>query len=102
MSFNKFHPNLKLLFNCYDILIHVLTFFTQDLISTASNLRSDTGLRSWLAFLNSDNRDFAFIKRKKIIHVRKKWCDKLYYSLMYKVSNSTIQNRTTIIYACYL
>lgn len=36
-----------------------------DLISTASNLRSDTGLRSWLASLNSDSRDFAFVKRIK-------------------------------------
>ena len=29
-----------------------------------------------------------------------KWCDKL-YSLTYKVSNSTIQNRTTIMHVIY-
>ena len=67
MSFNEFHPNSKPLF--------VMTFLDipslLDLISTASNLRSDTGLRSWLASLNSDSRDFAFVKRKKTLHLRK-------------------------------
>ena len=30
-----------------------------DRISTASNFKSDNGLRSWLEFLNSDSKDFA-------------------------------------------
>lgn len=69
MSFNEFHPNSKPLF--------VMTFLDipslLDLISTASNLRSDTGLRSWLASLNSDSRDFAFVKRiKNYISEKKK------------------------------
>ena len=58
MSFNEFYPNSKPLFVMAFLDIPSLL----DLISTASNLRSDTGLRSWLASRNSDSRDFAFVK----------------------------------------
>ena len=68
MSFNEFHPNLKRVFAMTFLDVPSLL----DLISTASNLRSETGLRSWLAFLNSHSRDFAFVKEKKKLHIRKK------------------------------
>ena len=68
MSFNEFHPNSKPLFVMAFLDIPSLL----DLISTASNLRSDTGLRSWLASRNSDSRDFAFVKRTKNYILEKK------------------------------
>lgn len=77
LEFSPIYRNLKInnreLMNFIQTqikLLFVITFLhlpsLLDLISTASNLRSDTGLRSWLAFLNSDSRDFAFFKRKKL------------------------------------